>query len=149
MQNPDGSLAVVGGRFVELDPSGLIRMTWCWERWPDGPTGEESLVTVRLEPASGSTLLTLTRDDVLQRRIRAHGNFIEYAPTLLLTLALVEIAGAPPAIVMGLAVAVVGGRLLHAAGMLWFETPAPRGIAMLATHSVYLLGGGWLLWHFA
>ena len=45
--------------------------------------------------------------------------------------------------------AVVGGRLLHAVGMLWFETPAPRGVAMLATHGVYLLGGGWLLWHFA
>ncbi len=38
--------------------------------------------------------------------------------------------------------------MLHAIGMLWFYTPAPRRIAMLATHGVYLLGGGWLLWHF-
>lgn len=88
-------------------------------------------------------------DEVLRRRIRAHGNFIEYAPTLLLTLALVELAGAPAGFVTALAVAVVGGRLLHAIGMLWFETPAPRGVGMLATHGVYLLGGGWLLWHFA
>lgn len=88
-------------------------------------------------------------DEGLRRRIRAHGNFTEYAPTLLLTLALVELAGAPAAFVTALAVAVVGGRLLHAVGMLWFETPAPRGVAMLATHGVYLLGGGWLLWHFA
>ena len=69
MANPDGSLAVVVGRFLELDPPRLIRMTWCWETWPDGPTGEESLVTIDLEPQAGGALLTLTHERLARSQV--------------------------------------------------------------------------------
>src|SRR5262245_60298774 len=71
-------------------------------------------------------------DGILQRRIRAHGNFIEYAPLALIALAMVEIVGAPAAIIWGLAAAMLFSRVLHALGMLVFTaTPWTRGAGML------------------
>src|SRR5262252_8504643 len=58
-------------------------------------------------------------DDTLRRRIRAHGNFAEYAPLALLLLFFVEIAGAGKTAVMILALALLAARVLHAVGMLY------------------------------
>jgi uncharacterized membrane protein YecN with MAPEG domain len=88
-------------------------------------------------------------DETLVRRIRAHGNFIEYAPTALIALGLMEFGGAPRALVLGLAVAFLASRLLHAAGMLYTSTPALRGVGMLVQHAAFLIAGGWLVWAFA
>lgn len=76
MENPDGSTAVVAGRFVELDPPRSIRMTWCWERLPEGAggpeaLGEETLVTVRFEPTSDGTLLTLPHERFASEDVRS------------------------------------------------------------------------------
>lgn len=84
-------------------------------------------------------------DAVLRRRIRAHGNFIESAPIGILAIGLVELAGGPETLLWGLAGVFLGGRVLHATGMLYFDSPAPRGAAMLSQHVVCLLTGGWLL----
>lgn len=83
-------------------------------------------------------------DLLLRRRIRAHGNFIEYAPLALLCTALLEIQGAPRTLVTALAASFVATRLLHALGMLYSERPAPRAIAMMVQHLTFLVAGGYL-----
>ena len=84
-------------------------------------------------------------DETLRRRIRAHGNFIEYAPTALVVVGLVEYGGAAKSLVAGLACAFLASRLLHAAGMLYASTPTLRGGGMLIQHAAFLVAGGWLV----
>jgi hypothetical protein len=85
-------------------------------------------------------------DDMLRRRIRAHGNFIEYVPTALIALGLVEWTGAPPVFVWVLGSALVGSRMLHSWGMLHTSTPTLRAIAMVTQHTMFLAAGAWLVW---
>jgi uncharacterized membrane protein YecN with MAPEG domain len=79
-------------------------------------------------------------DATLRKRIRAHGNFIEYAPLALLVLLLVELSGAARGDTWILAVGFVVARALHAAGMLFTRGPALRGIAMLVQHASFIYG---------
>lgn len=79
-------------------------------------------------------------DETLRRRIRAHGNFIEYAPLAVIVLVLVETSGAATTLVLLLAAAFVLGRVLHAAGMLYTSGPALRGAGMLLQHAAFLAG---------
>jgi uncharacterized membrane protein YecN with MAPEG domain len=89
-------------------------------------------------------------DDVtLRRRIRAHGNLIEYAPLALILLGLVEWNGAPVPAVWTLGVALLASRILHACGMLYFTSPAPRAAAMIVQHTAFVLAGAWLTLKFA
>ncbi|TVS13713.1 MAG: hypothetical protein EA419_01110 [Wenzhouxiangella sp.] len=54
----------------------------------------------------------------LERVVRAHANFCEYAPLGLLLLLVLEISGLLPALVVhGLGAMLVVGRILHAAGL--------------------------------
>ena len=55
--------------------------------------------------------------EVLERAIRAHGNFAEYVPLSLVLMALLEINGAPSLLVAALGACLVMGRYLHAKGM--------------------------------
>lgn len=84
-------------------------------------------------------------DDVLRRRIRAFGNFIEYVPMCLLILALTENAGASPTFVWTIGGLLLFGRGLHALGMLYANTPVPRAIAMFMTYAAFLVPAFWLL----
>jgi uncharacterized membrane protein YecN with MAPEG domain len=88
------------------------------------------------------------RDQVLHARIRAQANFIEYVPLALLTLGLAEAAGAPRGLVIGCAVALALGRVLHAAGM-WRGLSVPlRASGMLLTWGALATSGlalGWRL----
>lgn len=83
-------------------------------------------------------------DSVLQRRVRAHGNFIEYAPLALLCTALLEIQSAPLLLVWAIAACFVGTRLLHALGMLYSEGAAARAVAMMVQHLTFLVAGAYL-----
>ncbi len=56
-------------------------------------------------------------DDELERRVRAHGNFIESAPLALVLLFLLEHAGAQAGYVHAFGVALVVSRLAHAQGI--------------------------------
>ena len=84
-------------------------------------------------------------DETLRRRIRAHGNFIEYAPTALIAVGLVEYGGASKPLVVGLALAFLLSRALHAIGMLYTSTPTLRAGAMLIQHAAFLVAGAWLV----
>tara|TARA_R110000782_G_scaffold78276_4_gene155100 strand:- start:39441 stop:39818 length:378 start_codon:yes stop_codon:yes gene_type:complete len=80
-----------------------------------------------------------TGDDVaLLKRIRAQGNFIEYVPITLILLALVEMAGAGTGQLWTISGLLLGGRLLHAVGMLGGVLPA-RGLGMLMTYAAMLM----------
>ena len=78
-------------------------------------------------------------DDTLRRRIRAHGNFAEYAPLALACVGLLELQRWPAWVVTVVAAAFAASRALHALGTLAFATAAPRAAAMLAQHLAFLV----------
>lgn len=53
----------------------------------------------------------------LQTAIRVQGNFVEYVPTALILLVLLELSGQPFWLVHGLGAALFLGRILHAQGL--------------------------------
>lgn len=57
-------------------------------------------------------------DPELATAIRAHGNAIEYVPLSLVLLALSELSGVHGALIHAGGIAMLSGRLLHAAGLL-------------------------------
>lgn len=85
-------------------------------------------------------------DEIMRRRIRAFGNFIEYVPTCLIMIALIEMQGASDTLVWCVGGAFVVGRLLHATGMLTNpRKPLLRIVGMFATYAALLVPAGWLL----
>lgn len=88
-------------------------------------------------------------DEMLRRRVRAHGNFVEYAPLALIVLGLVEWNAAPPTLVWVLGVAFLAARVMHAFGMLYSAGFAVRAAAMMIQHAAFLCGGAWLLFAFS
>lgn len=56
-------------------------------------------------------------DAAMERKIRVHGNFVEYVPFALLVMALLELGGLPATWLWGLGSALLLGRMLHAAGL--------------------------------
>ena len=60
-------------------------------------------------------------DARLQRRIRAHGNFAEYVPLILVMLAMLELSRFSTYLLHALGVALVVARLLHAYALSYSE----------------------------
>ena len=56
-------------------------------------------------------------NEALERRIRAHANFAEYAPFTLLLLAMAELRGAPAVFLHVLCLCLLVGRIAHARGI--------------------------------
>lgn len=86
-------------------------------------------------------------DDILRRRIRAHGNFIEFAPFGLILLGMLEFNAAPSILVAGLAMALLFSRVLHAIGMTCMTSVAPRFISSVVQHTAFIVSGIWLISH--
>jgi uncharacterized membrane protein YecN with MAPEG domain len=84
-------------------------------------------------------------DETLRRRIRAHGNFAEYAPMALILLGLAEGLGAARGTVLGLAIAFCFARLVHAAGMLYSSRATLRAVAMFVQHAAFVYAAVLLL----
>ncbi|NJM12538.1 MAG: glutathione metabolism protein [Synechococcaceae cyanobacterium SM1_2_3] len=90
-------------------------------------------------------------NEALLRAISVHANFAEYAPLCLILLYLVEGQGAHPALLHGLGVILLTGRLSHAFGV---SQPNENfrfrvfGMALtfttIITSSAYLLVACWL-----
>ena len=83
-----------------------------------------------------------------QRAIRAHGNFVEYAPLGLVLVTLIALTGAPPLAVHLLGLCLTAGRLCHA----WHfvsanPTLTTRAAGMILTYAALALGGLGLVGH--
>jgi uncharacterized membrane protein YecN with MAPEG domain len=83
-------------------------------------------------------------DETLRRRIRAHGNFVEYAPLAVVMLGLLEISGVARQVLLVVGGACVLARVLHATGMLFTSGAALRGAGMLLQHASFI-GGAYFL----
>jgi uncharacterized membrane protein YecN with MAPEG domain len=85
-----------------------------------------------------------TRDDgVLQRKVRAYGNFVEYVPLALLFILTLELMGASTWLLWVLGGALTIGRIAHAWGLIKTYGPSPgRAIGFFLTWFVYLVGAG-------
>lgn len=82
----------------------------------------------------------------MQRRIRAHANFSEYVPLLLILMALLELAGANRRALLACGVALVIGRVLHAIGIEIPKAPNPyRFAGGLVTFSLLIGFSVWAL----
>ena len=82
--------------------------------------------------------------EMLLRRVRAQGNFIEYVPIGLVLLGLLEASGAGRGLLIGVAVALGLGRLAHAIGMYAGSLPL-RGIGQMTTYLSILTAAGALV----
>lgn len=78
-------------------------------------------------------------DSLLQKRIRAHGNFTEYVPLGLLVIAAVEACGYAGWIVWVVGSLLAAGRLAHAFAILGGTLPA-RMFGMIATFASLIVG---------
>lgn len=79
-------------------------------------------------------------DEVLSRRIRAQGNFVEYVPLGLILLGLMEMQGAAPGAVLTIGALLAIGRLMHAIGM-YRDSAIFRGLGILPTYGALAAGG--------
>ncbi len=80
-------------------------------------------------------------DQTLIRRIRAHGNFAETAPMVLLLMALLEINGLATEWLWGFGSILIAGRLLHAFGLLARKARWARLVGMAMTLAVLSIEG--------
>ncbi len=89
---------------------------------------------------SGKVAIGAGGDAGLERRMRVHANFAEYAPFALLLLALAELRGAPALLLHALCLALIISRAAHAWGV---SNPKEdfrfRVFGMAATFTVILL----------
>ena len=98
-------------------------------------------IAVGLRRAKTGIMLLHGDDDDLLRRIRAHGNFVEYVPLALLALAGAEIAGTPAWLVLACGVVLIAARLIHYASLRRSENGKGRlAGALLTTITMVVLG---------
>lgn len=77
----------------------------------------------------------------LQRKIRAHGNFVEYVPLALLFIVALELMRSPNWLLWLLAVTLTLARIIYAWGVITTYGPSiGRAIGFFATWLVYILG---------
>ncbi len=88
------------------------------------------------------TSLGVGDDPSLEQAVRAHGNFVEYAPLALAMVLALEVHGAPRDFVLGLGLTLTLGRAFHAEGLIRSAGRSFGRVAgTLLTWSVYLVGG--------
>ena len=87
-------------------------------------------------------------DALMLRAMRVHANFAEYVPLGLLLIAGVEVLSAPPALVHGLGIVLLTGRLTHAFGVSQeAEVYLYRVTGMALTFTCYLMASAAIIWH--
>lgn len=98
---------------------------------------------------SGDVLHGDGGDKQLMKRIRSHGNFIEYVPLTLILIGLLEASGSSGALVKTLLVILLVARLLHPVGMLAPRNSpqqfACRGGGIIATIAVMTIAAVMLI----
>ncbi|MES2096410.1 MAG: MAPEG family protein [Pseudomonadota bacterium] len=82
---------------------------------------------------------------LMLKRMRAHANFAEYAPAILILMALIELARGPGLALWLIGIVFIVARLCHAFGM-DSETPSKLRVAGASLTWLALLGlSGWAL----
>ena len=90
-----------------------------------------------------SAITKTANDGVLQRKVRAYGNFTEYVPLGLLFVMTLELMHSPPWMLWLIGSALTIGRFAHAWGLLKTYGPSPgRAIGFFLTWFVYVVGAG-------
>ena len=80
-------------------------------------------------------------DGVLQRKVRAYGNFTEYVPLGLLFVITLELMHAPTWLLWLIGSALAVGRVAHTWGLIRTYGPSPgRAIGFFLTWFVYVVG---------
>lgn len=95
--------------------------------------------TVTLRRIKVGVSVGLGSDDLLLRRVRAQGNFVEYVPLALILMGIAETRGAAAGAVAAVGAVMAAGRALHAAGML-AGTVRLRVAGMIATYTALVAG---------
>lgn len=83
--------------------------------------------------------------DILRRRIRAHANFIENAPILLVITGGLEIGQATQWVIGLIAIGFLVARLLHAFAILFGRDARLRAAAMLLQHFATVIAAVYLI----
>ena len=97
-----------------------------------------ALQVVRLRRISGAPFND-GGNEGLRSAIRAHGNFMEYVPIIVLMVALLEISGASPLRIHLLMGALLLSRLLHPLGM--YAAPSSLKFTICRAGSIFLTIG--------
>ena len=85
-------------------------------------------------------------DEILLRRMRSHGNFVEYVPFALVLIGLAELNGAPTAYVHGMGALLLLSRIVHYVVINFKPIVIVRVISMLGTTAVFLLSSVYLIY---
>lgn len=82
-----------------------------------------------------------SEEGILQRKVRAHGNFAEYVPLGLLFIIVLESMRSPAWLVWLLGVTLTVARIIYAYGVITRYGPSlGRAIGFFATWFVYIVG---------
>ncbi len=84
-------------------------------------------------------------DQTLLRRMRAHGNYTETVPIVLLAMAASELTGAPAWLLWAGGISLLVGRLMHATVLVLKGWGLPRAIGMILTFIPMLGFGVWCM----
>lgn len=84
-------------------------------------------------------------DDRMLRDMRAHANFTEYAPFVLILMGLIELSRGPSVWLWAIGAAFVVARLAHPIGMRLSGRNLPRAGGALLTWAVLALLAGWAI----
>jgi uncharacterized protein len=85
-------------------------------------------------------------DDFLIRRMRAHANFVESAPFVLVLIAALEATGGTNNWLWGVGIVYIVGRLAHGLGMDGGAFGKGRMVGTLITFVTLIGLAGWALW---
>ena len=102
-----------------------------------------------LENYTQKFIATKSSDDgILQRKVRAFGNFTEYVPLALLLILMLESIDAPAGLLWLLGIVLTFARIAHAWGVIPTYGPSLlRAMGFFSTWIVYLLGAGACLYY--
>lgn len=101
-----------------------------------------------LENYTQKFITTKPDDSLLQRKVRAFGNFVEYVPLALLLIILLELIGSPAWLLWLLGIVLTIARIAHAWGVIAVYGPSPlRAIGFFLTWLVYSVGAATCLYY--
>jgi uncharacterized protein len=97
------------------------------------------VIALRGNPAFGLLTQGKGNEELLQRAIRAHGNFAEYVPLMLIILYLLEMSGTSAPILHVLGGAFLLGRVMHGICMGFLKSNMPLRVGGTALTLMPLL----------